>query len=75
MSEARIKFNGKELAIGETLITCGRAADNIVAFPDDANVSRYHAEIEHRGDGFWVIDLNSSNGTTVNGQALIGEQP
>lgn len=75
MPESRIKFNGQEITLGDTIVTCGRAPDNVVSFTDDSNVSRYHAEIEPRGDGYWIIDLNSSNGTTVNGQSLAGERP
>ena len=71
----RIKFNDQEINLDDGLITMGRATDNTVSFADDSNVSRYHAEIEKRGDGYWVIDLNSSNGTTVNGERLIGERP
>jgi hypothetical protein len=75
MSEARIKFNGLEVPLGDSIVTAGRAGDNTAAFTDDPNVSRYHAEIEKRADGYWIIDLNSSNGTTVNGEALYGERP
>jgi hypothetical protein len=75
MPAARIKFNGNEIELGDRLVTSGRSPDNTIAFPDDANVSRYHLEIERRSDGYWVIDLNSSNGTTVNGERLFGERP
>jgi hypothetical protein len=75
MPDARIKFNGKEISLGDNVATAGRVPDNTVPFVDDVNVSRYHAEIESRADGFWVIDLNSSNGTTVNGERLFGEKP
>ena len=33
----------------------------------DASVSRYHAEIRAKGEGFAVVDLGSTNGTKVNG--------
>jgi hypothetical protein len=75
MPTARLKFNGTEIEPGDRLVTAGRAADNTISFADDANVSRYHIEIERRSDGYWVIDLNSSNGTTVNGERLFGERP
>src|SRR6185503_11527572 len=75
MSTPRLKFNGKDITLDDRIVTCGRAADNVIAFTDDANVSRYHAEIELRSDGYWVIDLNSSNGTTLNGEHLFGERP
>jgi hypothetical protein len=55
-----------ELDVDSGVIAIGRALDNQVCLEDDANVSRYHAEIEHRGDSFWIVDLGSSNGTTVN---------
>src|SRR3954468_14507003 len=75
MADARIKFNGREISIGDSVVTAGRAPDNSIAFVEDPNVSRYHVEIENRADGFWVIDLNSSNGTSVNGEKLFGEKP
>src|SRR2546422_5654011 len=75
MPEALIKFNGNNVELGKEIVTCGRAGDNTVAFTEDSNVSRYHVEIEPRGDDYWIIDLGSSNGTTVNGQKLTGEKP
>jgi hypothetical protein len=50
---------------GEESVTIGRALDNTICLEDDTNVSRYHAEIVKRGDTFYVMDLGSSNGTTV----------
>ena len=75
MSEARVKFNGRSVGLNDTIVTCGRATDNVIALADDSNVSRYHIEIEPRSDGYWIIDLNSSNGTSVNGEPLTGERP
>lgn len=63
------------MPLEKAVTTCGRSPENDIAFPDDSNVSRYHAEIEKRGDEYWVIDLGSSNGTTVNGEKLTGEKP
>jgi pSer/pThr/pTyr-binding forkhead associated (FHA) protein len=37
----------------------------------DTFVSSHHARIVHDGDTFTLIDLNSSNGTYVNGQRLM----
>src|SRR5437868_3799105 len=75
MHEARLKFNGREFVLGDAVVTCGRGSDNTIAFTEDSNVSRYHVEIDPRGGDYWIIDLNSSNGTTVNGEKLSGEQP
>lgn len=36
----------------------------------DPSVSRIHAEIERRGGQYYVRDMNSTNGTFVNGQRL-----
>lgn len=69
MPKAKLKFDGREITVNG-VTTFGRASDNAVAFPHDTNISRYHAEIEKRGSEFWVIDLGSSNGTTVNGNAV-----
>src|SRR5690606_38656795 len=73
MPQARLKFEGGELELGGSVVTLGRASDNSVSFPDDDNISRYHAEIEPRGDYYCVVDLGSSNGITVNGQPVAGE--
>lgn len=75
MPDAKLKFNEQELTVGEGVVSFGRASDNSVSFADDANVSRYHAEIEKRGDDLWLIDLGSSNGTSVNDAPLKGETP
>jgi predicted component of type VI protein secretion system len=34
---------------------------------EEASVSRRHARVERRGDQWWLIDLNSSNGVALNG--------
>jgi ABC transport system ATP-binding/permease protein len=53
---------------GET-ITIGRASREAtweIRLTDRA-VSRPHARLEHREDGFYVVDLESANGTLLNG--------
>lgn len=51
----------------ERAITLGRDPRNDLVVPD-AEVSKRHAEIRFRDGAFMVIDLNSSNGTFVNGR-------
>ena len=47
-------------------LTIGRGMTNHVALPDDA-VSVHHAELVPEGEQFFLVDLDSSNGTFVNG--------
>lgn len=73
MPDLRLKFNGGEYTPKNGVTTLGRTTDNDISFADDSNVSRYHAEIESRDGEFCLIDLNSSNGTAINGQKVTGE--
>jgi hypothetical protein len=73
MARAKLKFDERELNIGEDETTFGRTSDNTVSFTDNANISRNHAEIKFSGGQYVVRDLGSSNGTTVNGQKIDGE--
>jgi hypothetical protein len=74
MADAKLKFNGSEITLGQGVTTLGRTTDNNVSFASDSNVSRYHAEIEWRDGDFWLIDLGSSNGTTLNGETVKGDK-
>lgn len=75
MPKAKLLINGeKETGIESGVTTIGRTTDNTISLVDDSNVSRYHAEIEKRGDEYWLIELGSSNGTTVNGVDLYSER-
>ena len=51
--------------------TIGRGASNDLVV-DDEEVSAQHAKISFRDQSFWVQDLQSRNGTFVNG-SRIGE--
>jgi ABC-type multidrug transport system ATPase subunit len=54
-----------------TDVQIGRGADNDVVL-DAPSISRYHARVERIGKRFRVQDLNSTNGTFVNGEAVTG---
>lgn len=56
-------------------VTIGRSEGNDVILRDDRLVSHMHAVIECYGESSYGLrDLGSSNGTFVNGNALVGEQ-
>jgi serine phosphatase RsbU (regulator of sigma subunit) len=49
--------------------TIGRSARSDVCIPD-AFASRLHAEVRKEGDGYWLQDLGSANGTRYNGSLV-----
>jgi pSer/pThr/pTyr-binding forkhead associated (FHA) protein len=51
----------------------GRAESNSIRLTD-RNVSRNHAILKKNGQGWFLKDLSSYNGTYVNGARVIGEQ-
>jgi hypothetical protein len=53
----------------QPVVTIGRAGGNDIVL-QDSSVSGRHARIERRGTQVFVVDLNSSNGTRVNGQRV-----
>lgn len=65
--------NESEVTIEDGIVAVGRASDNTIPLDYDSNVSRYHIEIETRGDEFWLVELGSSNGTTVCGEKVSDE--
>jgi serine phosphatase RsbU (regulator of sigma subunit)/pSer/pThr/pTyr-binding forkhead associated (FHA) protein len=54
---------------GERL-TIGRSSASDLAFPNDNGLSRQHLAIERDGEGWFVADLNSKNGTALNGARI-----
>ena len=51
-------------------VPLGRAATNTLCYPDDAGLSRQHMVIEKSANDWVVRDLNSKNGTIVNGNRI-----
>ena len=64
----RVPLEGDRLSIG-------RDDSNDVVIPNDATVSRRHALMERLAAGWSIHDLDSLNGTWVNGQPLTGGRP
>lgn len=61
------------MELDQDAITIGRTADNAVRVAD-ALSSRHHCRISRTPDGWRVEDLNSRNGTTLNGQRIEGKR-
>jgi len=61
--------DGRRVAVGSKPLVIGRLPECEVVLAD-SNVSRRHAEVVRRGDGVFVTDLGSTNGTKVNGTAV-----
>ena len=77
--EPRLEVSGPEMTRGVPLdgdrLTIGRDTSNDIVLPDDLQVSRHHARLERLAAGWSVSDLDSTNGTFVNGQPLSQPRP
>ena len=58
---------GDEFELDRVDVTIGRDGQNDIAVEGDEFASARHARIEPRPDGVWVQDLDSTNGTFVDG--------
>jgi pSer/pThr/pTyr-binding forkhead associated (FHA) protein len=64
----RIPLSGEKVAIGQS-------PSNDIPLPFDPTVSRLHAVLESLPSGWCIRDLNSLNGTFLNGDRIWGERP
>ena len=64
------KRAGTSLRLDAT-VSVGREPDNNVVLDDD-RVSKHHFQFVASANGLQLIDLNSTNGTSVNGQKVSG---
>ncbi|GEM_PF-6644060 len=60
-------FAGESYPMDKERITIGRGPNNDIQLATDTSVSRHHAQITNENDRYVVVDLESSNGTSVNG--------
>ncbi len=65
---------GDEFRLDSAPLTVGRGGQNDLVLDGDEFASARHVQIEVRGDGVWVQDLESTNGTYVNGSRVAGAQ-
>jgi pSer/pThr/pTyr-binding forkhead associated (FHA) protein len=67
-------LKGQRLVVKTPVVNIGRADYNDLVFPDES-VSTTHAKLQRR-EGVWVlVDLDSTNGTFVDGDQIKGEVP
>lgn len=64
---------GDRIVLGEAVVTVGRRPESTIVLADP-NVSRNHAEIRPHGRGWVVVDLNSTNGSRINGTRIATQQ-
>jgi len=63
------ELSGTDWTLDREVMIIGRGADCDIVLPERP-VSRHHARIERRSQGYLLIDLGSKNGTHVNGQEV-----
>jgi pSer/pThr/pTyr-binding forkhead associated (FHA) protein len=66
-------LKGKRFEIRTPLVHVGRGEHNDIAIADDS-VSDSHAKIQKRETGWYVVDMDSTNGTYVGGRRISGEK-
>jgi hypothetical protein len=66
---ATVTVNGRAYDLLKPSVVIGRSKDCDIRV-SDPNISRQHAEIRQEGSTYWIVDLDSTNGTSVNGRAL-----
>ena len=68
MAKIILRFRAQEwpVDLGDRPVTLGRSSKSVVHIKD-SNLSRVHCEFRAEGGGFVVADLESMNGTRVNG--------
>src|SRR3954469_8225496 len=65
-------LNGRTHELNVDKTTIGRVEDNSFQIPE-GSVSSHHCEILLRGNDIVVKDLNSTNGSFINGQQFTNE--
>jgi pSer/pThr/pTyr-binding forkhead associated (FHA) protein len=64
---------GTQYELRSSLGHVGRGAHNDVRLSDES-VSETHAKLQKREDGWYVVDMDSTNGTYVGGSRVSGER-
>ena len=65
----------RTLQLDRDRFTLGRSSANELCYSEDAGLSRQHMVLERTGEIWTVRDLNSKNGTFVNGVRIDAAHP
>jgi predicted component of type VI protein secretion system len=63
------EFAGQVFSLTDQAITIGRAEENRIQIAHPS-VSSHHAELRLEGADYYLVDLNSTNGTRVNDERI-----
>ncbi len=66
---ATLLVGGRTHELGQPNAVIGRSKECDIRV-SDPNVSRRHAEIRQDDSAYWIVDLESTNGVSVNGRAV-----
>jgi len=72
MTRALLVVGGRRILVPPSGGVIGRSRECEIVL-DDAGISRRHAEVRPRGEGWVISDLGSTNGVIVDGSPLRGE--
>jgi FHA domain-containing protein len=61
-----LTIDGKRHEVDKRRVVIGRSKECDIKL-DDPNASRRHAELRQEGSAYWLVDLDSTNGSVVNG--------
>ena len=64
------QYKGKTVSLGAGTVVIGRSSDCELSLKGSTGASRRHCKVQYLGNRFVVIDLESRNGTVVNGQSV-----
>jgi hypothetical protein len=68
-----VMASGQAFSLSTPVVLIGREACDVL-ITTDGRISRQHARLEQTAVGWQIVDLNSANGTFVNGLRLTGGQ-
>lgn len=68
-ASAWLEISNRTVALNQPFMTIGRSVENDIILEED-DISRKHAQIKLRGGHYVLTDLESANGTRVNGRPV-----